>query len=96
MKFHDMGLQEGEHWIAFHCPGCEGGHAIPITGARAWNWNGSLDNPTITPSLLVNVGRSNPTEHLCHSIITNGKIMFLSDCTHKLARQTVEIPDFDE
>ena len=30
---------------------------------------------------------------VCHSFITNGQIQFLSDCTHALAGQTVELPD---
>jgi hypothetical protein len=29
--------------------------------------------------------------HRCHSFITDGKIEFLSDCTHSLAGQTVEL-----
>jgi hypothetical protein len=94
-KFHDYGVHDGERWISFHCPGCEGGHSIPVTGPRAWKWNGSLDSPTITPSILVNVGRSNPTAHLCHSWVKDGRIQFLGDCTHSLAGQTVELPDFD-
>ena len=32
----------------------------------------------------------------CHSFVADGKIQFLSDCSHKLAGQTVEIPDWDE
>lgn len=32
--------------------------------------------------------------HVCHSYITNGWIQFLTDCTHHLAGQTVQIPDF--
>lgn len=33
---------------------------------------------------------------ICHSFVTDGKIQFLSDCTHKLAGQTVEIPDWED
>lgn len=29
---------------------------------------------------------------VCHSFVTNGKIEFLSDCTHSLAGKTVELP----
>ena len=32
---------------------------------------------------------------ICHSFITDGKIQFLSDCTHSLAGQTVPIPDWN-
>lgn len=31
--------------------------------------------------------------YICHSFITAGRIQFLSDCTHKLAGQTVDLPD---
>lgn len=33
---------------------------------------------------------------VCHSFVTDGRIQFLGDCTHALAGQTVDIPDFDE
>lgn len=29
---------------------------------------------------------------VCHSFVRNGRIEFLSDCTHELAGQTVELP----
>lgn len=32
---------------------------------------------------------------VCHSFVTDGKIQFLSDCTHSLAGQTVDIPDWE-
>lgn len=30
----------------------------------------------------------------CHSFVTAGRIQFLTDCTHELAGQTVDLPDF--
>jgi hypothetical protein len=30
---------------------------------------------------------------VCHSIITDGRIQFLTDCTHALAGQTVDLPE---
>lgn len=30
----------------------------------------------------------------CHSFVTDGRIQFLADCTHALAGQTVDLPDF--
>ena len=33
---------------------------------------------------------------VCHSFIRNGRIEFLSDCTHELAGQTVDLPDLDD
>lgn len=31
---------------------------------------------------------------ICHSFVTDGRIQFLSDCTHALAGQTVDLPEF--
>jgi hypothetical protein len=31
---------------------------------------------------------------VCHSFVTDGKIQFLSDCTHGLAGKTVDLEDF--
>jgi hypothetical protein len=31
---------------------------------------------------------------VCHSFVTDGRIQFLSDCTHALAGQTVDLPDY--
>lgn len=32
---------------------------------------------------------------VCHSFVMDGKIQYLSDCTHELAGQTVEIEDLE-
>jgi hypothetical protein len=32
---------------------------------------------------------------VCHSFITNGKFQFLNDCTHSLAGQIVDLPEFE-
>ena len=31
---------------------------------------------------------------VCHSFVTDGRIQFLGDCTHSLAGQTVDLPEF--
>lgn len=33
--------------------------------------------------------------HVCHSFVTDGRIQYLSDCTHALAGQTIDLPDWD-
>lgn len=35
----------------------------------------------------------NPIPFVCHSFVTDGRIQFLSDCTHSLAGQTVDLPE---
>lgn len=36
------------------------------------------------------------TKNVCHSFIKDGKIQFLGDCTHALANQTVDLPDWEQ
>ena len=31
---------------------------------------------------------------VCHSFVTDGRIQFLADCTHALAGQTVDLPEW--
>lgn len=87
--------------LMFVCPGCEkfgkggGLHSLPVNTSKAspsWQWNGDLEKPTITPSILTRIGDS----MVCHSYLTDGVFKFLGDCTHSLANQEVEIPDLPE
>lgn len=94
--------------IYFDCPGCTFGHCLPIGGGVGprWQWNGSLDKPTISPSILARGverlteeetaiilagGNVAPRPSVCHSFVTDGRIQFLGDCTHALAGQTVDL-----
>lgn len=87
----------------FWCPGCDEPHAPvvatplhPNGSEPVWTWNGDLENPTISPSVLVRYGRLSGQEpvRVCHLFLKEGKLEFLSDCTHELAGQTVELPPF--
>jgi len=47
--------------VAFHCPGCQEEHRLNIAGDRkVWEWNGSMDAPTFSPSVLIRVGHYIP------------------------------------
>lgn len=95
----------GVNFLHFRCPGCNRVHGVSVNGSHAWGWNGNVDKPTFTPSVLV-TWPANPnaeeefkewrTERRCHSFVTDGRIQFLNDCTHALAGQTVDLPPFDE
>lgn len=71
--------------VMFWCQGCKCAHQI-IT--PRWTWNGRLDHPTFTPSILVQGGLDNM---VCHSFVTDGKIQYLGDSTHYLAGKTVDL-----
>jgi hypothetical protein len=90
---------EGEpNLLIFTCPACEYGHPFWVGPASngeshpVWSWNGSMDAPTFSPSLLVHGGGESPR---CHSFVTDGNIAFCGDSTHKLAGQTVPIPEVE-
>jgi len=77
------------------CPACKCHHAVatqaPNHCGAKWTWNGSMTTPTFYPSLLVSWGQG-PEREVCHSWVENGFIRFLSDCTHALRGQTLELP----
>ena len=72
--------------LLFQCPGCNDWHGVD----SKWAFNGNIDRPTFSPSVLVTIPGS---ESRCHSFVNNGNIEFLGDCTHKLANQTIELPE---
>lgn len=91
----------------FFCPGCRECHVVYTgrRGAPTWEFNGEIDRPTFSPSILLRTGRAvdpsyvpeegDPPE-ICHSFIRDGQIQFLGDCDHDLAGQTVPLPDTDQ
>lgn len=88
--------QDGDvYGVMIFCPGCEQGHVFTTNSPNAkhnWTFNGDMDSPTFSPSMLVN--KSWP-ERRCHSFVRNGQIQFLGDCFHELKGQTVDLPADD-
>lgn len=94
---------DGRTSVMFFCPGCNVPHAITV---GTWTWNGDRDAPTFSPSLLSKRWgypygidpepdeTQEPSQQICHNFVTDGKIQFLTDSTHHLAGQTVEIPEW--
>jgi len=40
--------------ILFVCPcGCKAVRSVHVTGDRAWHWDGNMELPTLTPSILI-------------------------------------------
>lgn len=84
---------DGNVSYVFRCPGCKKLH-IFVTKSKdgqcpTWQFNGNEDVPTFSPSLL---NTDNKSER-CHLFVRDGKIEYLSDCTHHLAGQTVEMEE---
>lgn len=95
-KFRKLDNTKGVY--LFWCPGCKEAHQVwtdKADGVEPWGYNGNVDNPTVSPSVKVTMPNRTTmgVDDICHSFIRNGKIEFLSDCTHNLAGKTVELPE---
>jgi len=74
-----------------------------VAGKPHWGFNGDLERPSFTPSVLSTWDEWQgdgvpPKKHVCHSFVgcngaQPGQITFLGDCTHDLKGQTVELPE---
>jgi len=91
MKFKIVPESENLNKLYFHCPGCQCDHAIDYR----WEFNGSMTKPTVSPSIVVHHTKRGK-DIVCHSYVIGGFIQFLTDSTHELAGQTVELPDYDD
>lgn len=92
IKLKDYG---NGHWL-FWCPGCNESH--PYTVPR-WSFNGDLEKPTFSPSLLIydiEALRNNEKKTKCHLFVTDGKISYCDDCPHELRGKTVDMIDIEE
>lgn len=94
--------------LMFVCPGClamypesTGLHMLPVNApakSPSWDWDGSLDAPTLSPSILTKHGPVvDGVGQVCHSFLQGGVFDYLSDCTHSLVGQRVPmvpLPDW--
>jgi hypothetical protein len=87
-RIRDYGTGAVSPYLQFHCPGCGIDHCI---STQVHTWNGSLDKPTFQPSILAD----RPGAGRCHSYVTDGKIAFCNDSTHRFAAQTLDLPNWE-
>lgn len=83
----------------FRCPGCKHAHLLITEGeGTKWKFSGDTEMPTFSPSLITRFSPTDPEEVsdelFCHLFIRDGKIEYLSDCTHSLAGRTVEMVEW--
>ncbi len=79
--------------VKFVMPGPVGQLMLPVKPPHGWEWNRSVDAPTLRPSILTT------SEHQglrCHSYLTDGIVEFLSDCSHELKGQKVPLLEVTE
>lgn len=46
----------GEEGLTYWCQGCKSAHGVKTKGVDAWGWNGDVDKPVFTPSVLTTNG----------------------------------------
>lgn len=97
-------IRQGYHfpvqsWTYAHwCPACQELHDFavdqPFRNNARWSWDGSVDEPTMSPSMNITIGPfEDGRRQVCHYYLTKGKLIYLNDCTHALKQQTVDLPD---
>lgn len=113
MKIEELLRADSVRTMMFECPGCGCAHQVNVAGINTpvWGWNGSMERPTFTPSVLVTGVKQltdaqfvayqatgvlpEPEPLRCHAFVTDGRIQFLGDCLHALAGQTVDLPEIE-
>lgn len=84
--------------LLFQCPGCDNLHCVRTQAAKdrpnqsVWGFNGDMNKPTFTPSVLTN-GHDPATR--CHIFVKDGMIQYLDDCWHTLKNTTVPMVDIE-
>lgn len=91
MKINKLNEEIG--WY-FFCPGCNSHHSVD----KKWTFDGNLESPTLSPSLLTRYKKSGEKEYykICHLFVRDGKIIYLSDSTHRLSGQTIAMIDLED
>lgn len=94
--------------VTLRFPGPVGLLTLPVIlrgtrdGTNAWSWNGSVDAPTLKPSVKTESmmfrggdprDKTNWVPYLCHTFVNDGRAQFLDDTTHELRGQTVDLLD---
>lgn len=81
--------------IYYKCPGCKHLHSVC---PKRWNWNGSLESPTFSPSVrhFYQHHETNQEITICHYFVKDGNIQFCGDCEHELKNQIVPLSELTE
>ena len=90
--------ESGNEGLTFWCQGCESAHGIRIKGPGSWGWNGDVDKPVFSPSVLTTGGGAN---NVCHTFVgcngaQAGEVIFLGDCSHGMAGTVQPFPDLPD
>lgn len=78
------------------CPACRAYHNLNV-GPGGWRFNGDLDSPTVSPSILNRVLDGSGSERRrCHSFLESGVMRFLGDCSHSYKNTSIPLAEVEE
>lgn len=86
--------RRGKKYLRFWPHGYEHPLELPVItsgtreGTNAWTWNGSLEKPTLRPSIRTRHSNEGPVSHLW---LNDGQCQHLDDSTDGLAGQTLPL-----
>lgn len=77
-------------------------YQVGVVDRPNWTFDGNVDAPTFSPSMLIRWGRKVPGYEtaadmeeggICHYFLAAGVLKFCGDSTHALAGKDVALPD---
>lgn len=94
-RFEQLTVDGKPDGVTYHfwCPGCLQSHTFSTDRDRrpSWAFNGDMDKPTFSPSLLYP-----DKQPRCHLFLRDGRLEFCGDSGHALAGRTVDLPEIPE
>ena len=101
LGYAECEVHEATH-LTLRIPGPTGLLTLPViqgnttrAGTGCWTWNGSVEAPTLRPSVQTQYDGADRAWR-CHSWITDGAAQFLDDCSHDMAGTTAPLLDVCE
>jgi hypothetical protein len=92
---------DGLEHIQWHCPATGDWFLVVVKGypgykMAVWKWNGSLDKPTLEPSVLRRTFQQDgvTVRSVNHFFMKEGAIAFRKDSTHDRKGQTVPMAEW--
>lgn len=89
--------RDGVNYLSFTPQGMKSHTTIPVITkgsrdeANAWTWNGSLETPTVRPSVRTRYVNNNGEDVIIHYWLNDGICQCLSDCTDGNANKNLEL-----
>jgi hypothetical protein len=59
-------------------------------------WEPPANTPEIAEQIRIGEITQAKVKKVCHSFVRAGRIQYLGDCTHALAGQTIDLPDWPD